>query len=155
MAVPRDFWPFLSHELNPPGPLTNRLKWFCWKICFCRDICKISDSGLTNTARSHKIKTWLTLHVVGLDSDSQCAESDSAMTNTASSQTPRLLHCAESNKIVLLSKFKHLHLKGIQGPYVDLSYYFRRIFENPKLTNTAQSQTPCWLTLRGVRIRAG
>ena len=34
VAVSRDCLAFFSCELNPPGPLINRLKWFCWKICF-------------------------------------------------------------------------------------------------------------------------
>ena len=37
------FHELIFHELNPPGPLINRLKWFCWKIRFCRDIREISD----------------------------------------------------------------------------------------------------------------
>ena len=32
------FFAFLLHESNPLGPLISRLKWFCWKIAFCRHI---------------------------------------------------------------------------------------------------------------------
>ena len=46
---------FFLYETNPPGPLINRLKWFCWKICFRGDIREISDSAQANTARSQKI----------------------------------------------------------------------------------------------------
>ena len=45
---------FLFHESNPPGPLINRLKW---KIRSCGDIREISDSALTNTARSRIFRT--------------------------------------------------------------------------------------------------
>ena len=45
------FWPFFQ-ESNPPGPLINRLKGFCWKIHFRGDIREICDSAQTNTARS-------------------------------------------------------------------------------------------------------
>ena len=34
------------------GPLINMLKWFLLKIRFRGDICEISDSLQTNTARS-------------------------------------------------------------------------------------------------------
>ena len=47
-------WLFFS-ETNPPVPLINRLKWFCWKICFRGYISEISDSAQANTARSQKI----------------------------------------------------------------------------------------------------
>ena len=50
------FWHFF-HESNLPRPLLNRLKWFCWKVCFRGDICKISNSMLTNTARSRTFRT--------------------------------------------------------------------------------------------------
>ena len=90
------FGVFFLYESNPPGPLINRLKWFCWKISTCRDIRKLSDSPQTytvesdsaqaNTAqiwtlhsltlpRSQKIqicgnpKSWLTLHRVPLCAD--------------------------------------------------------------------------------------
>ena len=39
VAVSRDFLlHFLPHESNPHGPLINRLKWFCWKICVFAEI---------------------------------------------------------------------------------------------------------------------
>ena len=41
---------------NQPGPLRNKLKWFCWKIRFHSDIREISDSVQSNTAQSQKIK---------------------------------------------------------------------------------------------------
>ena len=55
---------FLFRESNPPKPLINRLKWFCWKVRFRGDIHEISDSTLTNTARKIKfaeVQKWLTL----------------------------------------------------------------------------------------------
>ena len=32
------FYLYFFHESNPPGPLINRLKWFCLKIHFREDI---------------------------------------------------------------------------------------------------------------------
>ena len=81
---------------------------------------------------------------------------DSALTNTAGSQTPhwltlmrgvRKIKSAENPKMtntalsqtILFFAFEHLHLQGIQGPCVA----FRNIFENfPKIQNSQ--------TLRGV-----
>ena len=44
MAVSLDFFCIFFHESTLPGPMINRLKWFCWKIRFHRDICGIRDS---------------------------------------------------------------------------------------------------------------
>ena len=52
----RFFVIFLFHESKPSGPLINRLKWFCLKIRFRKDIREISDSAQANTARSQKLK---------------------------------------------------------------------------------------------------
>ena len=47
VAVSRDFWPFFSlRESNPPGPLINRLNWFCGKIRFREDVREKRDSGV-------------------------------------------------------------------------------------------------------------
>ena len=69
---------FLFHESKSPGPLKNKLKWFCLKIRFCEDICEISDSAQANTARSQKLKcpqiqNWLILRGVGLCAGQHCA----------------------------------------------------------------------------------
>ena len=60
------FWHFLFHESKPSGPLINRLKWFCLKVCFCREIhknstprsvaCAVSDSAQANTVRSWTLR---------------------------------------------------------------------------------------------------
>ena len=50
------FWNFLFHESKPSGPLINSLKCFCFKIRFCEDICKISDSTQANTAQSPTLR---------------------------------------------------------------------------------------------------
>ena len=69
-AVSRDFLEFfLFHESKPSGPLINRLKWFCLKVCFHGEICKKFDSAQANTAQSRKLKcsqiqNWLTLRGV-------------------------------------------------------------------------------------------
>ena len=48
VAVSRDFLKmFFFRELNPPGPLINRLKSFCWKIRFRGDIRILSSKNPT------------------------------------------------------------------------------------------------------------
>ena len=39
----------IFYESNSPGPLIDRLKWFCRKIRFRGDIREITDSALTIT----------------------------------------------------------------------------------------------------------
>ena len=51
----RLFWYFFFHETNPPLPLINSLKWFWWKIPFCRDMYDISDFVQANTAGSQTL----------------------------------------------------------------------------------------------------
>ena len=43
---------FLFHESNTSGPLINRLKWLCLKICFRGDIGEEFDSAQANTVQS-------------------------------------------------------------------------------------------------------
>ena len=43
--VTRFFGIFLFHESKPPGPLINRLKWFCLKVRFRGEICEKFDSA--------------------------------------------------------------------------------------------------------------
>ena len=51
------FFGIFSPWIQPSfGPLINRLTWFCWKIRFREDICEISDSAQTNTARSQTLR---------------------------------------------------------------------------------------------------
>ena len=55
------FWHFLFHELNPSGPLINRLKWFFLKIRFSQDTREKFVSAQANTAQSHT-PCRITLH---------------------------------------------------------------------------------------------
>ena len=48
------FCHILFHESKPSGPWINRLKWFCLKVRFRKDIREISDSAQGNTAQSQK-----------------------------------------------------------------------------------------------------
>ena len=45
-------------ESNPPGPLINRLEWFCWKMCFRGDNREICDSALTITLSGVRKLNW-------------------------------------------------------------------------------------------------
>ena len=54
-SVMRFFGVFFFRKSNPPGPLISRQNWFWWKIRFRGDIRLISDSALTNTARSFAV----------------------------------------------------------------------------------------------------
>ena len=47
-SVMRFFDIFFLHESNQPRSVINRLKWFCWKIRFCRDIQMLSLKILTS-----------------------------------------------------------------------------------------------------------
>ena len=47
-SVMRFFDIFFLHESNQPRSVINRLKWFCWKIRFCRDIQMLSLKNLTS-----------------------------------------------------------------------------------------------------------
>ena len=115
MAVSQDFLAFFSFMTRTHKGSNKHAKMFLLKDSFLhRDICKISysaltnkphrvrlladqhcvdsDSALTNTVRSHKIKfaeiqNRLTLCGVGIRADKHCVESDSALTNNARSQT--------------------------------------------------------------------
>ena len=50
-AVSRDLLEFF-HESNPPGPLINRLKWFCRKIRFREDFRIFGSQNLTRRSDS-------------------------------------------------------------------------------------------------------
>ena len=49
---------FLFYETNPPGPLINKLKWFCWKNSFREDIGILSSKNSTSRSVSLRGVTY-------------------------------------------------------------------------------------------------
>ena len=125
----RDFLAF-CYESNPSGLLINSLKCVFLKIRFRGDICKRCDSVQANTARS---RTLCRLRLRGV--------------GNLIFENPKLANTVWSKNNFLVSSFTLQYSESGVHMWI-FRKKFKYLKKNPKLTNTARSQTPRKLTPR-------
>ena len=100
VAVSRDLLAiFILYESNLPGPLINRLKWFCWKfvshwgvwLCTVLFNAELNSPGPLIKWFCWKIRFREDIRDI----------SDSALTNTERSRTPHWLTLRESDSVLI------------------------------------------------------
>ena len=150
VAVPQDFWAFISlHESNPSGPLLKDKYGFAARFVIAEiHISEImtpswltlggvrqlncGNPKFTKTSQSWTLR-WQTRHEVRLHSTDY---------NTVRSLTPRRLTLKENNKL-----FKNLWELLQQGPAFLVSFFNRRACQNVefKLQQSHFSQGTWWV----------
>ena len=99
-------------ETNPPGPLINRLKWFCWKICFRWDIrtAQSQTRRLTLCRIKEIFLAFENLHLQGIYSKVHMLIFQNIFCHFSKIQNWLKIHCAGSKFSNL--KFEYLRENG-------------------------------------------